>query len=107
MLWAALLLGFFGFMHSGEFTVPNNSAFDPQCHLTARDIAVDCHQNPTMIRVLLKQSKTDPFHLHVHIFVGHSGNDLCPVSAILAYLAVRGIDDGPLYEFANGCPLSP
>ena len=88
MLLAALLLGFFGFLRSGEFTVQNDSAFDPECHLTACDVAIDCHQKPTMIRVLLKQSKTDPFRLGVHIFVGRSGNDLCPVSAMLAYLAV-------------------
>ena len=61
MLWAAFLVGFFSFLHSGEFTIPDDSAFDPQCHLTPHDVAVDCHEHPSMVRVFLKQSKTDPF----------------------------------------------
>lgn len=40
MLWVAFLLGF---LRAGELTVPNDSAFDPLCHLTPQDIAVDCH----------------------------------------------------------------
>ena len=40
------------------------------------------------------------------IFLGRSQSDLCPVAAMLAYLAVRGINVGPLFQFANGRPLT-
>ena len=106
MLWAAFLLGFFGFLRSGEFTVPDDSSFDPQCHLTPQDVAVDCHHHPSMVRVVLKQSKTDPFRLGVPIFLGRSNSELCPVAAILGYLVVRGFDNGPLFQFADGRPLT-
>ena len=106
MFWAAFLLGFFGFLRSGEFTVPNDSSFDPGCQLTPQDVAVDCRQCPRMVRVFLKQSKTDPFRKGVTIFLGRSNSALCPVSAILSYLAIRGSNNGPVFQFANGHPLT-
>lgn len=106
MLWAAFLLGFFGFLRCGEFTVPDDSSFDPTCHLTPRDVSVDRHHHPSMVRVFLKQSKTDPFRMGVPIFLGRSDGDLCPVAAILGYLVVRGSDDGPLFRFSDGRPLT-
>ena len=47
MLWAAALLGFFGFLRSGEFTVPSHNTFNPQCHLTPSDITVDRYEDPS------------------------------------------------------------
>lgn len=86
--------------------MPNDSAFDPQGHLTPLDIAVDCHTCPTLVRVHIKHSKTDPFRHGIYIFLGRSGSDLCPVSAILAYMAIRGRDNKPLFRFADGHPLT-
>ncbi len=43
----------------------------------------------TVTQVRLKTSKTDPFRKEVDVYVGKTGNDLCPVSAMLAYLAVQ------------------
>ena len=34
MIWAACSLAFFGFLRCGEFTIPSDSDFDPQAHLT-------------------------------------------------------------------------
>ena len=56
-----LLQGFFGFMRAGEFAVAQVSEFNPAASLCQGDIAVDSHQNPTVVQVRLKQSKTDPF----------------------------------------------
>ena len=42
----------------------------------------------------------------VPILLGRSQGDLCPVAAMLAYLTVRGIDEGPLFRFADGRPLT-
>ncbi len=94
MLWASFCLEFFAFLHAGEFTVPNYRSFDPQTHLSTNDIAVDSHTAPTLMRVSIKASKTDPFHHGVDIFVGQTFDSLCPISAILAYLAMRGESPG-------------
>ena len=54
------LLGFFGFLRSHEFTIPDNSAYDPQRHITPQDIAIDSLQDPFVMGMVLKQSKTGP-----------------------------------------------
>ena len=95
MLWAAATLCFFGFLQSGETTIPTESGFDEGAHLTFNDVTVDCMDNPKMLKVRIKASKTDPFRLGVDIFVGRTGNTLCPVSAVRAYMALRGPGPGP------------
>lgn len=107
MLWAASTLCFFGFFRSGEITVPSNAAFDPLCHLMFPDLVFDDAKKPELVKVRLKASKTDPFREGVDVTIGMTGDDLCPVAAILAYLAVRGGDrKSPLFHFKNGIPLS-
>ena len=86
MLWAATTLFFFGFMRSGEITVPADNAFDPGTHITFEDLSVDNTANPQFVKLRLKSSKTDPFRRGVDIVVGRTFNKLCPVAAIMAYL---------------------
>ena len=38
--------------------------------------------------------------------MGRTGNDLCPVAAILSCMALRGPGSGPLFKFKNGRPLT-
>ena len=59
-----------------------------------------------MLKVRIKASKTNPFRLGVEIFVGKTVNALCPVSAVLTYMANRGPGPGPLFRFVNGSPLT-
>ena len=106
MLWAACCLGFFGFLRSGEFTVDNERDFDANQSLTPGDVAVDNHDNPSVVSVFIKQSKNDPFREGVRIFLGRTGSVLCPVAAILGYLAVREGSSGPLFVFRDGKPLT-
>ena len=106
MLWAACTLGFFGFLRCGEFTCPSRQAYDPSCHLSLEDVAIDSPTTPSIMRVTLKQSKTDPFRQGVDIFLGATKNPLCPVMAMLAYLAIRGSAAGPLFIRSNGSPLT-
>ena len=106
MLWAACCLGFFGFMRAGEFTCPTGNQFDPEAILTHMDVAVDQVQSPSVLAVTLKQSKTDPFRVGVRIFMGRTGNLLCPVAAVLAYLAIRPPSPGPLFIFRDGSYLT-
>ena len=104
-LWAACCLGFFAFMRAGEFTCPSWKAYTPLM-LSPSDIHIDSRLNPTCITVSLRHSKTDVFGAGVSITVGATGNILCPVAAVLSYMARRPQSTGPLFLLENGIPLS-
>ena len=97
LMWAICCTAFFGFLRCSEFTVPKETDYDPNVHLSYADVAVDCKSNPRMIQIQIKQSKTDPFRKGVKLSLGRTDCVVCPVSAILAYLAVRGAQPGPLF----------
>ena len=50
----------------------------------------------------LKRSKCDQFGQGVNVFVGRTNLHVCPVAAVLAYIAVWGAAEGPFFQFANG-----
>ena len=106
MLWAASVLCFFGFFRAGEITLPSLNAFDSGKHLSWGDIAVDSLEAPTMLKIRLKKSKTDQLGNGADVFVGKTGCALCPVAGVLAYMAVRGDEEGPFFKFDNGQPLT-
>ena len=89
-------------MRSGEFTfsVPYHDG------LSVDDIAVDSHQDPQVMTIILRRSKTDPFSTGTRLYLGRTGNKLCPISAMLAYLAIRPPTAGPLFTFQDGTPLT-
>ncbi len=103
MLWAAATLAFFGFMRSGELTVPG---FNPDVHLTWQDVATDNTANPTIVKVRLKASKTDQLRQVCTLVVGRKGDKLCPVAAVLGFMAAVGRRQGPLFQYASGKPLT-
>ena len=105
MLWAAFCLAFFGFMCAGEFTCSSVQAVSPLT-LSARDMSVDSHSAPTLMAVVLRQSKTDQFGAGVSLFFDRIDSPLCPVAAVLSYLAVRPSSLGPLFVFSDGTSLS-
>ena len=105
LLWAACCLGFFAFLRSGEFTCPSAAAYVPSM-LSWGDIQVDSHDHPSYLRIVLRQSKTDLFGAGVSLFVGATGDTLCPVAAVLSYLSVRPSRPGPLFTYQDGRPLS-
>ena len=107
MLWAAASLCFFGFMRSGELTIPSAKSYDAGAHLSFQDVTMDCVHNPRILRVNLKASKTDPFRVGVNVYVGTTGNGLYPVTAVLHYNMVeRGPGPGPFFKFEDGSPLT-
>jgi hypothetical protein len=106
MLWAACCMGFFGFMRAGEFTVTSAQAADQDTCLSPTDVSVDNHTTPSMVKVHLKQSKTDPFRHGVNIFLGRTNATLCPVAAILAYYAIRPAVPGPFFIYKDGSLLT-
>ncbi len=70
------------------------------------DVLVDDPNSPSRIEVRIKASKTDPFRRGISLFIGRVASDLCPVSAMLAYMVVRGKSEGPLFRFRDGKPLT-
>ena len=88
MLWAVCCLGFFGFLRCGEFTVASGASFDRANHLAFQDISVDSHSEPTVLAVRIKASKTDQFGKGMTIFLGKAPSNLCPVTAVLSYIAI-------------------
>ena len=72
--------------------VPDDTSYDPDVHLSFRDIAIDDLKNRSVLWVTIKQSKTDP--------------NLCPVLSMLSYLELRGGKPGLLFLFQNRKPLT-
>lgn len=106
MMWAACCLAFFGFLRSSEFTVPSQDTYDSEVHLSLKDLAIDDKANPQLLRVTIKQSKTDPFRQGASLFLGRTDSSICPVSAVLPFLAVRGNQQGPLFLLNDGRMLT-
>ena len=92
MLWAASLTTFFSFCQPGEVIVENEASYDNKTHLSFSDLAVDNAASPSVILLNIKCSKTD--------------QDLCPITALLDYLARRGDKPGVLFQWQEGTPLS-
>ena len=100
------MLCFFGFFRAGEITVPTDMSFDAGAHLTFEDVAIDSKESPSVMEIRLKASKTDPYGKGVNIYVGRTGNALCPILVMLAYFALRGDKEGPLFQFHDGRSLT-
>ena len=58
--------------------------------------------------VRLKVSKTDPFRKGQTIVIGRANSNLCPISAMVAYLESRPPfpNPGPLFTFQSGSFLT-
>ena len=106
LIWAACCLGFFAFLRSGEFTLKQGERFDPKWHLSVNDVATDNLSKPTVLQIHIKGSKTDQWRQGAFLVVGHTNSHICPVKAVLAYMAVRGFKEGPLFIDNKGSPFT-
>ena len=55
-----------------------------------------------MVRVFLKRSKTDQFGRGTEVFLGATGDELCPVRAVSSYVAHRGTAAGAFFRTSAG-----
>ena len=106
MLWAASCLAFFAFLRTAEFCSPSTAQEDESVALSLQDLAVDNHSNPKAIAVTIKKSKTDPFGRGITIYLSKTDSDLCPVSAVLNYIAIRPLTEGTLFITSDLKPLT-
>ena len=89
-------LCYFGFLWICEITVPLDSLIDPKKYLCVIDLAVDNRKSPTLLRVAIKWSKTDPFRKHIS-FLSQSSTDLSAIQ-------VRG---WPPVDYSQICKVKP
>ena len=59
------------------------------------------HFNPPAADSEDKSVKTDPVRQGVDLFIGKTGNKLCPVTAMLSYMANRGSGEGMLFYYED------
>ena len=97
-------------VRAGEFTVPSPRSYDASVHLTLSDLAVDSHTIPSMIRLRIKQSKTDPCRRGGHFFIWGGGGNVCRHLFSSSHATVSGLCNpppGPLLVFqSGGSPLN-
>ena len=79
MIWAACCLALFGFSRISEFTVPAQNQYGHTTHFSILDVSIDDKDSPKLLQVWIKQSKTDPFHQKVDIYLGKTDEDVCPI----------------------------
>ena len=100
LMWAVCCTAFFGFFRLGELLPESRAKINPAASLMWGDVAVDSREKPSMVRFHLKRSKCDQFGTGADIIVGSTGLPLCPVTAILKYIAVRGPAAGVFFRRA-------
>ena len=99
-----MTLAFFCFLRIGELTC--DSHFNPDRHLTISDLVFMPKSSPKYMLVRLKVSKTDPLREGQTIVIGRANSNLCPISAMVAYLESRIPFPGPLFTFQSGSLLT-
>ena len=103
MLKAAITLGFFGLLRVSELTVPNQHGFNPDQHLTTKDITM---RKDSMV-VVIKKSKTDQRGESCQINIGRTHTKCCPHFAMQRYLGqVTRSARKPLFLFESGTVLT-
>lgn len=92
MLWAAILVAFFGFLRSSELLALQHE---------------DVIRRPEGYHIIVKVSKTDPFRHGTTVKLTPSGDRiLCAVTALDRLLAVSPSRKGHLFCFENRTPLT-
>ena len=87
-------------MRVSEYTCPGAVLFSPDLQLSPHDVQINFHRRLAYIH--LKASKTAPFRVGACVRLGTTNYPLCPVSALIRYLAIRGNRPGSLFLFENG-----
>ena len=107
ILWASMLLCFSDFFSQGRYIcAPPPGSFNDRDHLTFADVIVDNPANPQQLHILLKRLKTDQAGKGTLVGVGRTGDQLCPVAAILSWMVRRFDAPEPLSHFRDGALLT-
>lgn len=96
LIRAVCCTAFFGFFKLGEILEPTSQS---EVGVRVSDALVDSVDNPMVVAIFLKKSKTDQFSKGATVYPGATERDICPVLALLSYLAARGSTGGPLFRW--------
>ncbi|XP_063963148.1 uncharacterized protein LOC135156048 [Lytechinus pictus] len=106
MFQASFLLAFFGMLRVGEFTVDGTGGTEDMTVLD-QDISVFQSSKEAYLLVTIRFSKTDQYGTSTTLKIKRNGlNSSCPVGAMVRYLKMRPVMQGPLFCHANGSPLT-
>ena len=106
VLWAAACACYFGCLRAGEALAPDDGKFDEAAHLTFKDVTVDVLEKPQIVTLRIKESKTDRLRKGAKVTLGRTGQEICPVKALLRYLVQRKGGVGPFFRLGEGKPLT-
>jgi len=106
LMWAICYTASFGSLCCSDFTVYSQQTCDLATHILIEDSAIDSTITPSVIKLTIRQSETNPLCKGADLYLGKTEADLCPVLAILPYLVVRGPSPGALFILADGKPLT-
>ena len=73
-------------------------AHPPAYHLAHGDVRVNDPRDLKFVVVRINASKTDPFRKGLSVFLGRTGQILCPVAVNLSYMVQRGGKEGQFFR---------
>ena len=98
-LWAAVTLGFFGFLRGSEYLSPARHHFHRQRTLQLRHLTV--HRNRLVVRI--PASKTDQLGEGTSVIIDSTGTSVCAVAAMQAHLlSQHRAPDEPIFAYTDG-----
>ena len=105
MVWTAIATAYFGLLRVGEYTSPTPTGFN-----TGRTfLRSDVRRDGQTFTLCLRMSKTYQLRVGTDVVIGSTGNHLCPVSALVAYMRNTSnlARDAPFFQFASRRFLTP
>jgi len=107
VMWAAMLVAFFGLFRKDNISVGKEAAFNPRANLTRSDFI--WHMNQLWVRV--RHSKTNQFHQRCHWvpLLPIPGHPMCPVVAVMKAFAMypEGDPKGPAFIWQEAGQTGP
>jgi hypothetical protein len=102
MFRASFVLAFFGFFRISELVAQSASCSDRA--LQSQDVVVNVAKE---LHVTIRYSKTDQLGRSTNLVIKKiEGDSICPVNAMIGYIAVRPAIVGPLFCHYNHAPLT-
>ena len=96
---------FFRYVRSNA-CLPDPPSFFPSPIFRRDVVAEGLGTRLSLLRLILKCSKTDQPGKGVDIYIGKTGDDICPVAAVLSFFAIRGMEPGPLFVCRDSTPCT-